>query len=497
MNLNLFLPANLVVEQTGSRELNIDSISYDSRKAKPGSLFVAIRGTKTDGNNYIQAAGDSGSVAFATEDPDAYYRYRGVFRAAVLASDIRLFLAATSDAFFSNPSRKIKLVGVTGTNGKTTTTQLIYDALRRSNIKSGVIGTIGCEVDGRYCEISNTTPESIDLNHIIHDMSESGVEVCSCEVSSHSIHFNRVAFIEFSLVVFTNLTQDHLDFHSCMDDYFKCKSSIFFDKDRFKVKRSLINIDDDYGKKIFESLKGDAASFSLSGKADFRAENISFDEKGFRATFDIAGRKFNLNSRLNGKFNIYNSLAAVASLYLLGYDPGPICENIGKADYIPGRFEPLKTDHDFMVIVDYAHTPDGLLNAITAAKSIARSRVITVFGCGGNRDRLKRPIMGRISGKLSDYTVLTSDNPRYEVPEDIMSEIEEGIREVTHNYIAVVDRRLAIAEALRIAGDGDIVLIAGKGHEKTQQIKDERIPFDDKLVAAEELAKIYADKERT
>ncbi|MCL5985915.1 MAG: UDP-N-acetylmuramoyl-L-alanyl-D-glutamate--2,6-diaminopimelate ligase [Actinobacteria bacterium] len=497
MNLNLFLPVNLVVEQTGERELNIDSISYDSRRAKPDSLFVAIRGTKTDGNNYIEAARDSGSIVFATEDPSAYHRYKNVFEAAILASDIRLFLAAASAAFFGNPFRKLKLVGVTGTNGKTTITRLIYDVLRRLNVKSGVIGTIGCEVDGRYCEINNTTPESIDLNEIIDDMSESGVEVCSCEVSSHSIHFDRIAFIEFSLVVFTNLTQDHLDFHSSMDDYFKCKSSIFFDKDRFKVKRSLINIDDDYGRKIFESLKGNAYSFSLSGKADFRADNVSFDEKGFHATFNIAGRRFNVNSRLKGKFNIYNVLAAVASLYLLDYDPELVCENIRSADYIPGRFEPIETDRGFMVVVDYAHTPDGLLNAINAAKSIAKGRVITVFGCGGNRDRLKRPIMGRISGELSDYTILTSDNPRYEVPEDIVREIEEGIRKVTRNYISVVDRRLAIAEALKIARDGDIILIAGKGHEKMQQIKDKLLPFDDKLVTAEELTKIGANEERT
>ncbi len=497
MNLNLFLPVNLVIEHIGDLAIDIDSISYDSRRALPGSLFIAIRGTKTDGNNYIEAARHAGSVALATDDSGAYLRYRSVFKTAVLASDVRMFLAAASAMFFGNPSQKLKIVGVTGTNGKTTTTQLMYDVLRRSNVKSGVVGTIGCEIDGRYCEINNTTPESIDLNKIFYDMSRSGIEVCCCEVSSHSIHFNRVAFIEFSIVVFTNLTQDHLDFHSDMDDYFRCKSSIFFDKDRFRVKRSLINIDDEYGKRIYEGLKNDAYSLSLSGKADFMADNISLDENGFYATFNIAGRKFNVNSRLKGKFNIYNALAAAASLSILGYDPERICEKLGNADYIPGRFEPVDTSHGFMVIVDYAHTPDGLLNAIRTARSIAKGRVITVFGCGGNRDRLKRPIMGRTSGELSDYTVITSDNPRYEMPGDIIREIEQGIREVTCDYIVVEDRRSAIEEALKIAGNGDIVLIAGKGHEKTQQIRDERLPFDDKLVAAEELAKIYADKERT
>ena len=362
LNLNLFLPLNLIVEQVGDIELNIDSISYDSRKTMPGSLFIAIRGTKTDGNNYIEEARHSGSVAFATDNPDAYRKYSNVFKAAILTIDIRLFLAAVSALFFGNPSRELKLVGVTGTNGKTTITRLIYDALRKLNVKSGVVGTIGCEIDGRYCEINNTTPESIDLNEIFYDMSRSGIEVCCCEVSSHSIHFNRVAFIDFSIGVFVNLTQDHLDFHTNMDDYFRCKSSFFFDKNRFRVERSIINIDDEYGKKIFEGLKNDVYSMSISRNADFSAENISIDESGFRATFNIAGRKFNINSRLKGKFNIYNTLAAAASSVLLGYDPEQICEKLEDANYVPGRFEPIDTGRGFMVIVDYAHTPDGLLN---------------------------------------------------------------------------------------------------------------------------------------
>lgn len=457
--------------------LGITGIQYDSRKVELGNLFVAIKGFKSDGHKYIQDALANGAIAVIVEDEE----YCGLDYPWILVEDSRQALAEISAAFYANPSEKLKLIGVTGTNGKTTTTNLIAQILESKGKKVGVIGTLGARIGNEFIEGSRTTPEALELQQLFAQMLSQGAEYAVMEVSSHALDLHRVDKCHFDVAVFTNLTQDHLDYHHNMEEYCKAKTKLFMMMDKSKPKgvpkTAVINIDDEWANRFLVSSGGAVATYGIDKEASWKAENVEIRPDGVRYTVD--GLEVDLP--LCGKFNIYNSLAAMAAANALGVSLEDCIKALNSSHGVSGRFQRVRSDKDFTVIIDYAHTPDGLENVITTAKEITDGRVITVFGCGGDRDRTKRPIMGEISAKLSDYCVVTSDNPRTEDPEKIIEDILPGVKKymAPNRYKVIVDRHEAIREAVKAARSGDIVLIAGKGHEDYQEINGIKHHFND------------------
>lgn len=464
-----------ILSVKGPKDINIESIAYDSRKVEKGSLFVAIRGFKLDGHDFIEDAIKKGAIGVIGEKeidlPDGVLYLR--------VKNSRKALSQASSIFFGKPAEKLKIVGVTGTNGKTTTTYLIKAILDEAGLPTGVIGTVGLCIKDRVLPSERTTPESLDLNRIFVEMLDEGVEYVSMEVSSHSLKLHRVDDVRFEVGVFTNLTQDHLDFHESFDDYYSSKKKLFY-----LSRRAAINIDDPSGRRLCRELDLPILTYAIEGKADVKAEDVRIDSSGVTFNLSFNGKQKNIVYRVPGKFSVYNSLAAISTCLFLGIELDTIAKALEKVRGVPGRFEPVDEGQDFTVIVDYAHTPDGLENVLMTIKSFAKGKIITVFGAGGDRDRSKRPLMGRVVSEYSDYFIITSDNPRSEDPEAIISDIEKGVGE-KDNYEKIVDRRAAIKRAIEIASKGDVVLIAGKGHENYQIIKDEIIPFDDREVARE------------
>jgi len=383
------------------------------------------------------------------------------------------------------------MVGVTGTNGKTTTTNLIEEVFKEAGHKVGLIGTIMNKVGDRVLPVTNTTPESLDLQMLLKEMADEGVSHVVMEVSSHALELDRVAGVDYDYAVFTNITQDHLDFHDTMENYLAAKKKLFAGLDRHsakpKPKYGIVNIDDRNAESIIEATTGRVLTYGVAKECDIRASDINLRDNGASFYVSTPAEEFYLELRLTGLFNVYNALAAVSVGFAEGIKWDSIKKALESVKGVPGRMEKVDEGQDFSVFVDYAHTPDGLENIIRAARGFARGRVITVFGCGGDRDRKKRPIMGEISARLSDYTVLTSDNPRTEEPLFIISQIEEGVRRVIDRskYSIIPDRREAIAYAVKMAGPGDVVLIAGKGHETYQIVGEQVLHFDDREVARE------------
>jgi len=470
------------------KDLRIKGIKYDSREVVQGDLFVAIKGFQTDGHQYIENALENGAVAVVLED-ETYCTDRYPW---ILVSDSRLSLAQLSAAFFDYPSRKFTLIGVTGTNGKTTTTNLIARILEDAGYKVGLIGTIHNRIGSRILPGERTTPESLDLQKLFREMTEEGVTHVVMEVSSHALDLHRVTGSEFDLAVFTNLTQDHLDYHKSMEDYYQAKAKLFLGLDsphnvKPGDKYAIVNTDDLWGKRLLKEIKVKTISYGIEQGAFFRADQIKITPTG--VSFLVDDRMINL--KLTGKFNVYNSLAALAAVHALGIPLEKGIASLEKVTGIPGRFQLVEGSGDITVIVDYAHTPDSLENILATAREFAQRRIITVFGCGGNRDRTKRPLMGKAAARYSDFCIITSDNPRNEEPEAIIEDILSGLKEISfENYRVVVDRRQAITEALNLAEKGDIVIIAGKGHETYQEIKGKKYPFDDKQVAEEILSSL-------
>ncbi|MGB9814289.1 MAG: UDP-N-acetylmuramoyl-L-alanyl-D-glutamate--2,6-diaminopimelate ligase [Thermovenabulum sp.] len=468
----------------GNQNVIIEDVQYDSRKVRKNSLFVAITGFKDDGHKYLNDAIEKGSSAVVVEkevdvkNNDILY---------ILVENSRKALSTISDYFYKSPSKKMKIVGVTGTNGKTTTTYLVKSILEHSGLSAGVIGTLGIYINGELFPSERTTPESLELHKTFYEMQRRGINFVSMEVSSHSLKLSRVDDVAFEVGVFTNLTQDHLDFHADFEDYY-CSKRKLFDLS----KKAAINIDDLHGKRLIKEIKIPYVSYAIENNADIKAEDVNISEDGVSYNIIYNGQKIKVNYQVPGKFSVYNSLAAISAALLLGIDLKTSVEAIGKVKGVPGRFEPIKEGQDFSVIVDYAHTPDGLENVLNTIKTFAKGRIITVFGAGGDRDRAKRPKMGKIVSELSDYFIITSDNPRSEDPEKIIEDIEEGVIK-TKPYEKIVDRRQAIKKAIEMAEKNDVVLIAGKGHENYQIIKDRVIPFDDREVAREFL-KMRGDK---
>ena len=464
--------------------IEVSDVTYDSRRVSPGALFVAIRGTALDGNTFTEAARRKGAVAVASEEPPK----AGLPWLRV--KDAREALALLSAALLQDPAGHLELVGVTGTNGKTTVTYLIDAALRAAGKKSSLLGTVQYRVGDRLAEATRTTPESSDLQRLFREMVDAGSTHAVLEVSSHSLALKRVHGCPFAVAVFTNLTRDHLDFHGDMDSYFKAKR-ILFDSLLKPGGVAVVNVDDDRGQELARGHKGRILTYGLLRPADLSAEGITLSLGGtsFRARTPFG--TFDLHSPLLGRFNVQNLLAAIAASMGLGLPVEAALRGVSSLAGVPGRLERVDVGQGFTVAVDYAHTDDALKNLLETVRELGPSRVITVFGCGGDRDRTKRPLMGAVASRLSDVVVLTSDNPRSEPPEAILEEIQTGMNGTrkAERYV-IVDRRDAIQKALEIAGQGDAVVIAGKGHETTQVLRDRQVPFDDRQVARDLLSRI-------
>lgn len=465
---------------------SLKGVTHDSRLVEPGFLFVAVKGFKSDGHHYIRQAIDRGAVAVVVEEERRLPE--GISWARV--DDTRLALALLSAKYFGNPSLSMTMVGVTGTNGKTTTTNMIAEVLKTSGRKVGLIGTINNIIGEKVLPVSHTTPESPELQNLLSQMVKEGVSACVMEVSSHALKLHRVEGCVFDAAVFTNLTQDHLDLHGSMEDYLEAKLKLFRglsnSGDKEGPALAVINADDQYSGKFVRAAGENAIyTYGINGPADVLASDIRVNARG--VGFTITGKcgGCTLNLKLAGKFNVYNALAAFTVSRALGIPVPHIKTALENMAGVPGRFELVNAGQDFSVIVDYAHTPDGLDNILTTARQITEGRLITVFGCGGDRDRTKRPVMGEIAGRHSDITVITSDNPRTEDPMNIIRDIESGLMGTVarEDYLVEPDRRKAIRLAVGKARQGDVVVIAGKGHEDYQIIGTTKYPFDDRVEA--------------
>ena len=459
-------------------------MAYDSRKVGPGTLFFCVPGEKSDGHDFAAAAVEAGATALVVERDvtSSLSSLRSPKDVAqVVVPDARAAMAPVAARFFGDPSGELRVVGVTGTNGKTTTAFLIREILEAAGIRCGLLGTVRQVVGGVEEEVERTTPEAIELQATFRRMLEAGDRACVMEVSSHALALRRADSIHFAVALFTNLTQDHLDFHADMEDYFQAKRLLF----GMGPEAAVVNLDDEYGRRLAGEF--DCATFSAGGgAADFSASEVSFDAAGAR--FEVGGTA--VRTGLPGDFNVANALGAFAAARQLGVPAEVAAEGLARAERVPGRFEPIDEGQDFAVLVDYAHTPDSLENVLRAARRVSAGRVLSVFGAGGDRDRDKRPKMGLAGASLSDLAIVTSDNPRSEDPAAIIAEVVGGI-ENGANFEVEPDRRAAIALALRQARSGDTVVIAGKGHEQGQEFEGGRkVPFDDREVAREELRRL-------
>ncbi len=459
----------------GDGAVEVASLAYDSRKAGPGALFFCVPGEKSDGHDFAAAAVEVGAAGLVVE------RELELDVAQVVVADARAAMAPLAARFWGDPTAELRVVGVTGTNGKTTTAFLLREVLEGAGVQCGLLGTVRQVVGGVEEEVERTTPEAIDLQGTFRRMLDAGDRACVMEVSSHALALHRADSIHFELAIFTNLTQDHLDFHADMEDYFRSKRLLF----EMDPKTAVVNVDDEYGRRLASEF--DCVTFSAEGAAaDVSAGDVSFDAAG--AEFSVG--ETTVRTRLPGHFNVANALGAFAAAAELGVDAGVAAEALASAERVPGRFEPIDEGQDFAVLVDYAHTPDSLENVLRAARRLSKGRVLSVFGAGGDRDRDKRPKMGRVGVVGSDLAIVTSDNPRSEAPGAIIEEILGGI-ENGSNVAVEPDRRAAIALAFARAKPGDTVVIAGKGHEQGQEFEDGRkIPFDDREVAREELRRL-------
>ncbi len=473
-----------------THDVEVAGIQYDSRKVRRGDVFVAIKGAATDGHKFIDRAIEGGAKVVVLEDdavfPDYYFMHAGVIKIVVGSS--RKALAVMSANFFDNPSRKLKLIGVTGTNGKTSTTHLLKSILEAHGETVGLIGTIEYKIGSEVMPATHTTPESLELNQLLAMMVQRGCKSAVMEVSSHSLALSRVYGLKFTAAAFTNLTQDHLDFHDTMDAYYRSKKTLFDDLPENAV--AVTNADDTFGQTILSDTRGRKLSFSIgkrldssSGKADFVATNVSLSLTETEFSISHENTSEMISSSLIGRFNVQNILAAYATASGLGIGAKTIVNGIANVKSVPGRFQQFVSPHGWIAVVDYAHTPDAMENCLNTIHDILpkerRSRIITVFGAGGNRDKTKRPQMGRIAAELSDITVLTSDNPRLEAAADIVRDIQVGMPPSARVFVEL-DRRKAIAMALSMAERGDVVLLAGKGHENYQVIGDAKVHLDDR-----------------
>ena len=465
---------------TGTLARDVTSICYDSRQVGPGSLFCAIEGNRVDGHAFIEQAIERGATAVVSQKPNLTTR-----ATHIQVQDSREALARLAATFYADPSTRLRLVGVTGTNGKTTTTFLIKHLLERAGQPTGLIGTVGYQIGQRVLPAHRTTPESVDLQELFSQALDAGCVNLAMEVSSIALALNRVDEVRFRVGVFTNLTQDHLDFHRGMKEYFQAKEKLFamISSDLPEVGAAVINVDDPYGQQLVARFSDrlTVLTYGMGARADFRASSFRVESTGTSYQLDVKGKSYLVRVPLIGRFNIYNSLAALAAASSLGVDIRSSVLALARAPQIPGRLEAVPAKRQFQVFVDYAHTDDALSNVMKTCRDLNPARLIVVFGCGGDRDRAKRPLMGAVADQFADYAIVTSDNPRKEDPEAIIREVVAGFK--GKKFETIVDRREAINRAITLARPRDIVLIAGKGHEKYQEFHDHTVPFDDIEVA--------------
>jgi UDP-N-acetylmuramoyl-L-alanyl-D-glutamate--2,6-diaminopimelate ligase len=466
------------------RQKQITGLDYDSRRIKAGFLFFAFPGTHADGRQFAKQAMEKGTVAVVSDLPPPD-EFRGPW---IEVEHGRHALALASRNFYGMPDERLGLTGVTGTNGKTTTAFLIDAILRANGKKTALMGTIEYRLAGQVRAAVNTTPESLDLYRIFHDLEQVGGTHATMEVSSHALALGRVYGITFHTAVFTNLTRDHLDFHQTMENYFEAKRLLFAPDGARPPSWAVINNDDPYGRKI--GATGEVLRYGLEAGADLKGSELEMSFEGLRFTVEHGTEKIRLQSPLVGRINAYNILAACGAALSYGIDWKTIATGIAECPRVPGRFETVEEGQLFLVVVDYAHTDDALRNVIAVARELHPKRVITLFGCGGDRDRSKRPLMGMAAGEASDFVVLTSDNPRSEDPLAIMNDALVGLRRYDTPHTVEPDRAKAIRAALTEARPGDIVILAGKGHESYQVLKDRVIHFDDREMAREILREL-------
>lgn len=478
-----------IKEREGSLDTDIRGIAYDSRSVEKGFLFVAIKGLSSDGDDFIKDAISRGAAAVITESPiaDMYASYPSSLLSGVVCVEVhdsRSALASVSARFYGEPSKKLSLIGITGTNGKTTTSYITKSIIEAGGKRAGLLGTIQY-IAGETKKADRTTPESLDLQRYLREMLDKKMEYAVLEVSSHALVLQRVDSCVFKVAAFTNFTQDHLDFHGSMDNYFAAKDKLFNYLDEGGT--AVLNWDDPAVREVEERLGCDVVTCGLLEGADIRAENID-DKDGLSFDLLTPGGRFRAVSEFTGRFNVYNILISAGIAYALGIGEEDILRGIADARPVSGRFEKVDEGQDFLCIVDYAHTDDALRAVINEARMMAKGRVITLFGCGGDRDRTKRAIMGDVAAELSDLIIVTSDNPRTEDPLNIIGDIVKGIKK--KNYTEVPDRAEAISRAVSMAEGGDVLLIAGKGHEDYQEINGVQHPFSDKEVLREALKKL-------
>ena len=473
---------NASLQRTADPE--IARIRYDSRQVLPGDLFVALRGQTQDGFDHAGEAVARGAAAVVSERPAPEDLGRRV--AWVTVANPRRALGLLSAQRAGNPAEKLVLAGVTGTNGKTTTTMLLEALLSRRHGSSGFLGTIAYRTGRRHLPAPRTTPEAPEIQELLEEMAREGTRAAAVEVSSHALALERVAGCRFDVAVFTNLTRDHLDFHGDMESYYQAKKGLF--GMRKESAAAVVNIDDEAGRRLASEVAPPVVTFSASGRegADVRTVSSRCDLSGTQLVLEHGGERLAVASPLLGRFNVENLLAAAAAGIALGMDAGDIAAALGSVRRVPGRLEPVEAGQPFPILVDYAHTEDALIRLLNAVRELTDKKIVLVFGCGGDRDKGKRAPMGRAAGRLADIAIATSDNPRSEDPEAILAEIEKGLVESgATKYLKIADRREAIRAAIGLANPGVVVVIAGKGHETTQVIGDRVLPFDDRIVAAE------------
>lgn len=464
-------------------DVDIQGIAYDSRNIGKGCLFVCIDGKKTDGHSYARQALENGAAAFIAQKP----LQLGSEAPVILVRNTRTALAYVSDRFFGHPSARFNLIGVTGTKGKTTTCFMIRSILEAAGRKAGLIGTLGVRNGDRVLHTDRTTPESLDLQQLFARMADEGVQDVVMEVSSQGLALDRVKYCEFDTGVFTNLSRDHISpyEHAGMEEYLGAKTLLFK-----YCRTGLINRDCSFADRVIEKAECGVLTYGTVAEADARAENLVLLPGAVK--FDMVSPWYNRRFSVNipGKFTVYNALAAAGACGIAGVPGEAVALGLERVQ-VPGRAEPVETGRDFGVIIDYAHTPDSLENILATVKAFARGRVICVFGCGGDRDRAKRPMMGAVSGRYADYTVITSDNPRTEDPDAIIRDIEAGIRTTPGKYTCITDRKEAIRHALAAASAGDVVLLAGKGHETYQEFGNVTVHFDEREIVREILGEDF------
>ena len=489
IHLDELLNNLLQFQKSNNENPLVKSIEMDSRQVKDGSLFICIKGYTVDGHDFVDSAIEKGAIAILAERPLTNVTSVPV----IVVNDTKRAMAIISNVFYDHPTKKMELIGVTGTNGKTTVTHLIEKILNDYHKKTGLIGTMYTKIGSEQFDVENTTPESLVLQQYFKKMVDENVNTAIMEVSSHALHLGRVRGCDFNIAVFTNLTQDHLDYHETMEKYLYAKGLLFaqlgntYDLNSKKV--AILNVDDQASLEYEKMTTAQVVTYGIEKDCDVRATNIKVTAEGTNFTLNAFGEEILISLQLIGNFSVYNALAATAAALMADVPLGVIARSLQEVSGVAGRFEKVDTEHQLAVIVDYAHTPDSLENVLQTIKEFAKGNIYVVVGCGGDRDRKKRPLMAGIASNYGDFVILTSDNPRSEDPKAIIKDMEEGLTDNSTN-ISIIDRKEAIYYAIKQAKEEDVILIAGKGHETYQTIGKENFFFDDRLVAKQALKEL-------